>query len=223
MVRLLLALALVAAAGPIAGACWSDIDPGAFAVDCPIVVRGTIVSVAEAAPGQNRADDVASIKVAAIHRNDLKDVPLKVGDVFTVRMISRNDTQRVSTDLNYPVRTEAVWLIVLNARGEFRIDRHPVQKQPANSKITSRVLEKSIEKKNTGEKESANPLGTMTKKEWIAKQHDKVERRAKEMAEYAAREKEIRDIARELSVADKLDAYPFTLKPTELFSNDHLS
>ncbi len=205
MARLLLALALAAVVSPAIRACWTAVDPGAFAVDCPLIVRGTIESVAEAAPGQNRADDLARIKIAAIHRNELKDVPLKVGDVFTVRMISRNNSLRTSTDLNYPVRTGALWLIVLTTKGEFRIDQHPVQNQPANARITPRVVEKSVIEKKSDEKEGENPLGTMTQKEWIAKQQQQAERRAKDRAEYTAIQKEIRDIARELSEAAKLE------------------
>jgi hypothetical protein len=205
MKRLLVVLTLIAFASPALGGCWAEIDPGAFADDCPIIIRGTIISVKEAAPGQQRADDIASIKVAAIVRNELKDVGLKVGDIFQVRMISRNNTQRVSTDLNYPVQTEALWLVVLNTNGDFRIDQHPVQKQPANSKVGPRVIAKGIETKKPDQKESPNPLGTLTKVQWITKQREKAERRARDIAEHNARQKEIRDIAHELAGAAKLE------------------
>jgi hypothetical protein len=205
MVRLLPALILLALASPALGGCWAEIDPGAFANDCPIIIRGTIVSVKEAARGQQRADDVADIKVAAIVRNELKDVGLKVGDVFPVRMISRHNTSKSSIDINYPVQTEALWLVVLNTKGKFRIDQHPVQKQPVNSKVGPRVIAKGIEKKKPDEKEPPNPLGTLTKEQWIEKQREKAERQKRDIADYNARRKEIRDIARELSAADKLE------------------
>src|SRR5688572_29613949 len=106
MPRVLFSLALLVLTAPAASACWTAIDPGAFASDCPIIIRGVIVAVAEAAPGGDRSDDLAGIKVLEIHKNELKDVPLKVGDTFTVRMISRNNRMRTSTDINYPVKTE---------------------------------------------------------------------------------------------------------------------
>ena len=204
MSRLLIAVALFSgSACSVAGGCWAELDPGGFAARCPIIIRGSIVSVTEAASGQLRADDLATIKVVDIRRNELKDVPLKVGDTFTVRMISRNNTQRTSTDLNYPVGTEAVWLVVLNTKGEFRIDTHPVQKQPIKGMEKLRFDAKRISKE--GKKNEPNLDGSMTKGEWIAREIREKERRAKELAAYHATQQEIRDIAKALAEGPKMD------------------
>ena len=55
MKRLLVVLTLIAFASPALGGCWAEIDPGAFADDCPIIIRGTIISI---------KDDAIIIKVA---------------------------------------------------------------------------------------------------------------------------------------------------------------
>lgn len=191
-------LVLTLLAGPV-GACWNAIDPAGYAWECPIILRGKIVAVAEAAPGGERSDDQASIKVLEVRKNELRDVPLKVGDIFTVRMISRNNRLRSSTDLNYPVGTEAVWLVQLTSREEFRIDCHPVQKQPVGAKLDVRVVERVIVK--GGEKIET---GRNTKKEWSAERKAHEARIELDRAKQMATAKEIREIAKELSQGEKV-------------------
>jgi hypothetical protein len=186
-------------AGP-ARACWGAIDPSGYADECPIIVRGQIVAVIQAEPGQDRADDLARIRVAEIQRNELKDVPLKVGDLFTVRMISKNNRLRTSTDLNYPVATDALWLIKLTAKGEFRIDLHPVQKQPVEAKLRLALGERKAGKKG----EPEEPAGRLTKQQWIAEVRAQAERSARDREKRAATERDIRTLAKDLATADDL-------------------
>src|SRR5262245_3623977 len=114
----LLALALVLTTISPARACWAALDPGGYAQGCPIIIKGTIVAVAE--PGQGKGDDaLAAILIEEIQKNELKDVPLKVGDYFHARMVSLNRRVRTSIDLNYPLKTRAVWLVALTSKGEF--------------------------------------------------------------------------------------------------------
>src|SRR5216683_2615996 len=101
MARFITALTLCIGLGTTVGACWKEIDPRGYAHECPIIVAGTIEKIAEAAPGGDRADHIASIRILAVHRNELTDVGLKVGDLWPVRMISRNNRVRTSTDLTY--------------------------------------------------------------------------------------------------------------------------
>src|SRR3954468_13544293 len=119
MLRLLLAPGLALLAAAPAPACWMAVDPAVFARGCPVIVRGPIVAIDDGPAGRDRADDVAHVRVDEVVRNDLTDVPLKAGDRLAVRMVSARSRVRESTDLRYPVGTEAIWLVVLTARGEF--------------------------------------------------------------------------------------------------------
>ncbi|MBI2807684.1 MAG: HEAT repeat domain-containing protein [Planctomycetes bacterium] len=187
--------------------CWNAIDPGAFAQDCPIILAGTIESVAQAKPGGFRSDDVARIRVTAIHRNELTDVALKPGDLFLVKMISRNNNQRTSTDINYPVKTKAVWLVMLTSKGEFRIDVHPVQKQPFQERLKLRLQQQDQQKRAGAEPSKlANPRGTKTTAQWVAWKKDQEARHARALAAYFARQKAIRDLAKAFADASTLDA-----------------
>ena len=148
------------------------IDPSGYAPECPIIVAGTIEKIAVAAPGRDRADDIASSRILAVHRHELTDVGLKAGDLLPVRMISRNNRVRASTDLNYPVGTKAIWLVKLTNKGEFRIDLHPVQKQPFQLTPTFRLLQEASKKAGNaaGAGKVANPSGSQSTAEWIAAQ-----------------------------------------------------
>ncbi|MFO0967620.1 MAG: HEAT repeat domain-containing protein [Gemmataceae bacterium] len=200
LVPLALALAvLVLATSNASAGCWTEIDPGAFAGECPVVIRGRIVSVTEAPKGGERLDDLARIKVTEVRRAELKDVPIKEGDLFTVHMISKNNRLRTSTDLNYPIGTEALWLVKLTAKGEFRIDVHPVQKQPVDAKLRFELRDIRVGTK--GEEGT----GTKTKQWWIAMERDRIERAQRDRAKHEAVQKEIRDIAGELAAADNLE------------------
>lgn len=193
-------------------ACWSAIDPGAYASDCPIIITGKIVAVAEAPPGGARLDDRASIRVDGIYKNELKDLGLKVGDIFTVQMVSLNNRSRTSTDINYPIGTEARWLIYLNTKGEFRVDQHPVQKQSIKDEgFKSREvssLERRSEEPVKGPVDP-NPKGRFTKGEWITRMKDEEVRRARAEQKRIAVEKEIRTIAKDLASTEKLDRETF--------------
>jgi hypothetical protein len=207
MVRFIAATAILIGAGSIAWACWSAIAPSAFAEECPIIVTGTIEAVAQAAPGGDRSDDIASIRVDAVHRNELTDVGLRTGDLLQVRMISKNNRSRSSTDLNYPLRTKAIWLVMLTSQGEFRIDVHPVQKQPFQLAPKFGRVERVA--KNRGDN-SANPSGSKTTAEWIAWTRDQKAQRAKAMAAYHAQQKAIRAIAKLFADAEDLNQQLWT-------------
>jgi HEAT repeat protein len=187
-----LSLLLVLSVPVVAQCCWMAIDPGGFALDCPIIVRGAIVAGAKAVPGRSRADDLAEIRVDQIQKNELNDVPLKVGGTLKVRMVSRNNQMHTSTDINYPAGTEGVWLVFLNRHGEFRIDIHPVQKQPPGAKFAS---SNTAREKRVGE---VTQEGKSTQ-DWIADVRAREAREAKAREESLAREKEIRALAREMA------------------------
>ena len=206
MPRVLLAIVFAVAVTPLAWSCWSAKDPSAFAEDCPIIVAGSIESVQKAAPGGQRSDDIASIRVDAVHRNELTDVPLKVGDLLAVRMISQNNQQRSSTDLNYPVKSKAIWLVLLTSKGEFRIDAHPVQKQPFQDLPKLRLM-RNVNKAGAGSDKPvlANPQGSKTKAEWVAWKQRQEEQQAKASAAHSAQQQAIRDLAQEFAERDGLE------------------
>jgi len=129
MLRIALGIALVAGFGQAASATtWKMIEPEDYAERCPVIVRGTIVSVEKRQPGRDRVDVV--IRIEQIFKNALSDSPLKVGGDLTTR---RNVGNRLSgsEDMDYPEKTRALWLVEMDEKGEFRIDRHPSQKQSA--------------------------------------------------------------------------------------------
>jgi len=207
MARFFSIVLIFAVAANHADACWTAISATGFAEGCPIIIKGKIVAVAEARPGGDRLDDQAAIRIDAIEKNELKDVPLKVGGIFTVRMISRNNRSRSSTDLNYPLHTEAFWLIRLTTKGEFRIDLHPVQMLPLRHASDGKVGQgPRIESK---EDVKGNPIGRYTVQQWIAKVKEEEAKAARHREKQRADEKKIRDIAKELALAPNLDASAF--------------
>ena len=130
MLRIAIGIAFFAGVAPfVHGTTWARLDPEEFAKECPIIVRGTIVSVGETKPGVDRVDAV--IRIEEIVKNALSDTPLKVGGDLTTH---RNVGARLSgsEDLDYPVKTRALWMITLDAEGSFHVDGHPVHRQPAN-------------------------------------------------------------------------------------------
>src|SRR5690348_748135 len=66
-----------------APACWKGIEPRAFASRCPIIVTGTITKIEPAGTSNSPAHDTAVITIAAVHKNALKDLPLRTGDTLT--------------------------------------------------------------------------------------------------------------------------------------------
>jgi hypothetical protein len=207
MVRFIAATTILIGAGSFAWACWSAIEPSAFAEECPIIVAGTIETVAQAAPGGDRSDDIASIRIDVVHRNELTDVGLRAGDLLQVRMISKNNRSRMSTDLNYPVRTKAIWLVMVTSQGDFRIDVHPVQKQPFQLAPKFGGLERVA--KNRGDNRT-NPSGSKTTAQWIAWTKDQKAQRAKAMAAHHAQQKAIRDLAKLFADAETLNEHVWT-------------
>lgn len=174
MVRFIAAILLTISGASYVSCCWDAIDPHHLAENCPVIVSGSIETVLAAAPGGQRSDDIASIRIDAIQRNELMDLPLKVGDLLRVRMIARNNSHRASTDINYPAKTKAVWLVLLTSQGDFRIDRRPEQKQPLpfRPKLGTRELTKRVDNDDRPVK-FANPHGSKTTAEWIARQKER--------------------------------------------------
>lgn len=205
MLRIAIGIAFFAGVVIPAPACWMSLAPGVLEADSPIIVRGKIVAIQEAKKGQMRADDLAEIEIAEILKNELKDVPLKVGDKFTVRMISRGNMAKMSTDLNYPLKTDALWLIKLNAKGEFRIDGHPDRKRALDAKPELRGpkrLARAVEKKIGDEPDD----GKVTKADWIKRVEIDEKREAEERAKREAEQREIREIAADLAKAERIDS-----------------
>jgi hypothetical protein len=206
MMRHIFPLIILAVSGSAAWSCWSEIAPSAFALDCPVIVAGSIEEVVEAAPGGLRADDSAKIRIDAIFRNELTDLPLKIGDLFPVKMISKNNQLRTSTDLNYPLKTKAVWLVKLTSKGEFRIDIHPVQKQPyqLELKLKFGLRDKVMKAGKEAVPALANPNGTQSKAEWIVAMKRMDEERVKARAAHDFQQKAIRALAKRFADADEL-------------------
>lgn len=130
MLRIAIGIALLTGLVPVASATsWARLDPEEFAKECPVIVRGTIISVGETKPGVDRVDVV--IRIEEIVKNILSDTPLKVGGDLTTH---RNVGARLSgsEDLDYPVKTRALWMVTLHAERSFHVDGHPVHRQPAN-------------------------------------------------------------------------------------------
>jgi HEAT repeat protein len=205
MYRPLLALVVVVLASAPASACWMALDPVGYAHGCPVIIRGVIVDIVEpkeAGKGEERVDDLALIRVDEIIRNDFSDVPLKVGETFAVRMVSRKNRLRASTDLHYHIKTEAIWLIPLKKEGEFRIDWHPVQKQAladrAKLKLDQCGLAKAVRVGGGDERP--------TQAEWFAKQKADEEAAKKHAEEAEAARQRVYEIAKGLALAPKLDA-----------------
>lgn len=207
MMRCVAAILLLSALTPVAlAACWASIDPQGLAEDCPIIVTGTIEKIVEAAPGGVRSDDIASLRIEAIARNELTDVPLKVGDLLAVRMISRNNATRLSTDLNYPVKTRAVWMVMLTSKGEFRIDKRPEQKQAIGFSPNLRTAKELTKQADDSRPALANPAGSRSRAEWIARQKMQEAQRAQDWKAHSAQQKAIRDLAKRFADAEVLDA-----------------
>ena len=143
-------------------ACWKGVEPRGFASRCPIVVTGTITKIDAGCPCDNPSYDIAHITISAIHKNRLKDVPLSNGSVIQVRMAARDAKIKTSTDLRYPLKDKALWLIVLDANGQFSLNSHPVQRQPLD-KDPKTLLGELFNMDKTGKW-----IGTHTKAEWIA-------------------------------------------------------
>ena len=159
MLRIALVLVSLSGFAPVVyGTTWAIIDPEEFAKECPIIVRGTIVSVGETKPGVDRVDVV--IRIEEIVKNALGDTPLKVGGDLTTH---RNVGARLagSEDLDYPVKTRALWMITLHAEGSFRVDGHPVHRQAANL-----VLDLG-ETKFYRAPDTDFPRAPVTQKQWI--------------------------------------------------------
>ncbi len=131
----LLAIGLASCIAPPAAACWMDFEPKTYVERCPVVITGTIVAVEEGGyqSPRGRFYDVAEIKVVESHHNGLADVDTAQGKIVKALMSSKKNPMRVSTEIRYPVGAAGLWMLVLDARGHFRIDMHPVQKQPAGT------------------------------------------------------------------------------------------
>ncbi|MBI1829910.1 MAG: HEAT repeat domain-containing protein [Planctomycetes bacterium] len=207
MMRFIIALVVLAGIASLSWAgCFAGLDPGMFAEGCPIIVAGTIEEIVEAAPAREGALDTAKIRIDVINRNELTDVPLKGGDLLAVKMISKNNQFGSSTDIRYPVKTKAVWLVLLTSKGEFRIDRHPVQKQqvmPPRNPVEKAI---NVRYDNAGQPVNVTKVqGTKTKAEWVAWEKRKQEEWAKSLAAHEAQEKAIRDLANHFAAPDGLN------------------
>ncbi len=121
-------IALVLAASATLG-CWTGRDPVRFGRECPVIVTGTIVDIEQSPMMGPRREDLAVITVHKVHKNIVADAPLEAGSVIRARMHSSLSTQRVSTDLRYPIGTRAIWLIQFGRDGDWHINVHPVQMQ----------------------------------------------------------------------------------------------
>lgn len=218
-----LALLAAAACTSPALACWVAIKPDVYAAGCPVIVRGKIVAVevsAEEGTGEKRVDDIAEIEITEVVWNEFMDVPLKAGGRLKVRMVSATKNSfRESTDLNYPVKTVALWLLMVDDTGEFRIDCHPVQKQPVDAKIDPKAYrmkgrkvlkEKPAEGKPVEKEEPGVVRGEVLKADWLKERAKARAEGAKREAEYRAKreaeEKAIKELATGLADADRINA-----------------
>jgi len=190
---------------------------------CPIMIRGKIVAVVEAKAGQKAADDLADIEITEVLKGELKDVILKAGDKLTVRMASRKNVGvPFPNDFNYPVKTEATWMIFLNAKGEYRIDEFKFQKLSIDHK-----WEASPRLNFNRQGQLAELPGKVTKAEWIKQVVDADKREAEERAKRDAEEREIREIRAELAKADRIDetsmsrfhSAPYTTRRAVLYND----
>lgn len=219
----LLALSVGVVCVTSASACWVAIKPEHYAAGCPVIVRGTIVAVEvskEEGTGEKRVDDLAEIEITEVVWNEFKDVPLKAGGKLKVRMVSATkNSLRTSIDLNYPVKTEALWLLSVDDAGEFRIDRHPVQKQPIDARIDPkayRMKERKVLKEQPAEEKLAEKddpgvvRGEVLKADWLKERAKAQAEEAKREAEYRlkreAEEKAIRELAAGMADADRVNA-----------------
>jgi hypothetical protein len=187
-------LGLLSLLGRPGNGCWQDVDPGAYAQRCPIVVSGTITRIDVANAGKDRDDDTAMISITAIHKNVLKDKALQAGGLLPVSMASINNKVAASTDLRYPIGTTATWLVELAPDGKLRIDSHPVQKQRADKPVPVQPGRANL----------------MTTAEWLAqrkaaeaKERQEVEQ---EQARQQAHQRQVQRLARDLSGKDRLQA-----------------
>ncbi len=117
-----------------ASACWMRMEQEAIAAKAPVVVSGKIIRIdSAAAEARGRVLDVAHLKVSAVHKNELKDVPDKPGGVVKVRMNSAEARTRASTDIRYPEGTEGIWYLYLRDDGELYVNAHPQQYSQAKN------------------------------------------------------------------------------------------
>jgi HEAT repeat protein len=200
--------------------CWTAIDPGYFAGNCPVIVRGRIVEIehAQLMGNQTRGHDTAKILVAEVLKNILVDEPVKPGKIIAVRMDSTRSRIHISTDLRYPAGTDAVWLIVLGTDGHYYINQHPVQRQPVE-KIAGQEkrgafqpagLQGEERVARAGEKgKPARGPNETTKDEWINREKIRAAAEKKREAERRAFEKSILDLGRYLASSGRLEAPHF--------------
>ncbi len=201
----------------VAAGCFIGYSPEVYAEQCPVIVRGKIVSVDVAkdeGDDKKRVDDTADVEITEVVKNEFKDVPLKAGGKLKVRMVSDTKNRlQSSTDLHYPAKTEALWLVAVDDAGEFRIDLHPVQKQPIDAKLKpGRRVDVAVEKKADEPKEKDEPgvvRGTVLKSDWLkerAKRDAEEKKRAEEYeAKRLAEEKAVKELAAALANADRID------------------
>lgn len=207
MHRLLFAFVVVLAASAPAPALREAINVGAFSAGCPVIVRGTIASVERASDDDirsKRPDDVAEIEITEVVKNELKDVPLKVGGTLKVRMVARN-ARRIASQPNYPEKTDGLWLVVLADDGEFRIDVRPEQRQPIDRKWSP----ETESRKKTGDDPKDEPgvvRGTITKAEWLKARADRRAEAKKREEQRLADERTVRELATFLADAGRIDA-----------------
>jgi len=144
----------------LASACWNAIEPRGFTPRCPVIVTGTITRIDVENPRVKTDYDLAHITISAVHKNRLTDSPFRVGDVIKVRMHARVKV-KTSTDLRYPLKDTALWLIELDPDGAFSLTTHPIQRQPVGAE--RKVIGESFNLSKTG-----MPIGSHTKAQWIA-------------------------------------------------------
>ncbi len=170
------------------GTSWAMIDPEKYAKDCPVIIRGTITSVGEVKPEVGQVEVI--IRIEEIVKNVLSDMPFKVGgDLTTQRNVGARPAG--SEDQDYPVKTRALWMVVLDTEGSFRVDGHPVHRQPANL-----VLDLG-ETKFYREPDTDYPLAPVTQKQWIKERQRANVWRSPEQAE--ARKLQLFTISKDLA------------------------
>jgi hypothetical protein len=189
--------------------CWAEIDPIAYARQCPIIVRGTISRIEPGQPmGNERIFDIAIVTIDKVFKNTLGDEPtVKDGGFVRVLMVSKRNAKRVSTDLSYPVGTAAIWLIDIRPDAQLHIDLRPEQRQPLAKEgnfLRHGAFKAEVEK--VLRIKGAKPRPAPTKAELLASRKEQ-ERQAKERARAAeAAHQRVIDLASYLAAAPHLGA-----------------
>ena len=178
--------------------CWALVVQSAIGNEAPVVVTGEIVQV-DVAPAAARSFDIAHIRVTEIHKNELGDYPLQIGQSIRARMHGKNRQSTISTDLRYELGKQAIWYVYLNDDNVFSICDHVQQCRPVKEgPAIGQRREVLVELLRDGRKVARNP---MTRAKWIARQKDRKARRAAAMEA----EREQRDHIHKLRSALSLD------------------